>query len=49
MNKKHWNTIILDNSITDEEILTMIDDSYNLVVKGLKRSEKKKLERLNGD
>ena len=49
MSKKHWNTITLDNSMTDEEILAMIDDSYNLVVKGLKKSEKKKLERLNGD
>ena len=48
MNKKHWNTITLDNSITDEEILTMIDDSYNLVVKGLKKSQKKKLDRLHG-
>ncbi len=35
MNKNHWNTITLDGSLPDEEILTMIDDSYDLVVKGL--------------
>ena len=35
MNKKHWNTITLDGSLPDEEILTMIDDSYDLVAKKL--------------
>ncbi len=35
MNKKHWNTIIIDGSLPDKEIVTMIDDSYGLVVKGL--------------
>ena len=49
MNKKHWNTITLDNSIPDEEILTMIDDSYDLVVRGLKKSDKEKLEKLSDD
>ena len=33
MNKKHWNTITLDGSLPDGEILTMIDDSYDLVSK----------------
>ena len=37
MNKKHWNTIILDGSIPNDELSTMIDDSYNLVIKGLKK------------
>ena len=35
MNKKHWNTIIIDDSIPDDEIVAMIDDSYALVVKGM--------------
>ncbi len=35
MNKKHWNTITLDGLLPDEEILTMIDDSYDLVTKGM--------------
>jgi len=36
MNKKHWNTIIMDDSVPEDELLAMIDDSYDLVVKGLK-------------
>jgi predicted DNA-binding protein (MmcQ/YjbR family) len=43
MNKRHWNTITLDGSISDKEIFSMIDDSYNLVVKGLKKADRKKL------
>lgn len=30
-NKEHWNTIILDDSIPDQEIQRMIDESYRLV------------------
>ena len=32
-NKEHWNSIILDGSIPDEEINRMIAESYDLVVK----------------
>jgi predicted DNA-binding protein (MmcQ/YjbR family) len=35
MNKKHWNTIIIDGSIPDVEVKRMIDNSYKLVVQGL--------------
>lgn len=31
LNKQHWNTIIMDGSIPDEEIMRMIADSYDLV------------------
>ena len=44
LNKRHWNTIILDGSIPEKEILQWIDDSYNLVVKGLKKSDRQKLQ-----
>ena len=30
-NKEHWNTIILDESIPDEDIRAMIEESYDLV------------------
>jgi predicted DNA-binding protein (MmcQ/YjbR family) len=33
MNKKHWNTIILDGSIPNKKILSWIDHSFNLVMK----------------
>ena len=43
MNKEHWNTVILDGSLPDELIYKMIDDSYDLIVKGLKKSDQEKL------
>jgi len=44
MNKKHWNTVILDGSIPQGEIERMIDHSYMLVVKKLKKIEREALE-----
>lgn len=46
MNKKHWNTIILDGEIPEDFFWEMADDSYNLVVKGLKKTDREKLNRL---
>ena len=37
-NKDHWNTIILDGSIPDEDIRRMIAESYDLVTKGPKKT-----------
>jgi predicted DNA-binding protein (MmcQ/YjbR family) len=31
MNKKHWNTVLLDGSVPDKEVLSWIDHSFNLV------------------
>ena len=31
MNKRHWNTVVLDGTIADAEIYGMIDDSNALV------------------
>lgn len=36
MNKKHWNTIIVDGTLPKKLLVEMIDDSY-LLVKGKKR------------
>jgi predicted DNA-binding protein (MmcQ/YjbR family) len=35
MNKKHWNTVHVDGSFSDELFKELIDHSYDLVVKGL--------------
>lgn len=43
MNRHHWNTVYLDKSIPKGEIERMIDSSYALVVKGLKKSEREHL------
>jgi predicted DNA-binding protein (MmcQ/YjbR family) len=32
MNKKHWNTVLLDGSVPDKELFSWIDHSYNLVI-----------------
>lgn len=31
MNKKHWNTIIVDGSVSTKQLKEWIDDSYELV------------------
>lgn len=31
MNKKHWNTIVVDGSVNSKLLKEWIDDSYNLV------------------
>ncbi len=33
MNKKHWNTIIVDGRLSAKQLKEMIDDSYTLVAK----------------
>ena len=40
MNKRHWNTIILDGSIADAELVAMIDDSYDLVFQSLPKAKR---------
>lgn len=44
MNKKHWNTVLLDESIPMSEIERQIDMSYRLVVKSMKKAERQMLE-----
>jgi len=43
MNKKHWNTVILNGQLSAKKIREMIDDSYELVVRSLPLKERKKL------
>lgn len=44
MNKRHWNTVVLDGSVPQGEIERMIDNSYALVVQGLTRQQRTALE-----
>lgn len=46
MNKAHWNTIAVDGTVPEDKILFLIDLSYDLVYKGLKKSEKLSLSKL---
>jgi predicted DNA-binding protein (MmcQ/YjbR family) len=43
MHKTHWNTITLNGSIPDDEIRLMIDESYDLVVRGMTRAKQKQM------
>ena len=43
MNKKHWNTVRLDGSLPMGEFERMVDNSYRLVVKSLKKAERQGL------
>ena len=40
LNKRHWNTLIIDGSLPDGLIQDMVEDSYDLVVSGLPRSRR---------
>lgn len=40
MNKKHWNTVVLDGKVQDEEVLVMLELSYQLVWNKLTKSER---------
>jgi predicted DNA-binding protein (MmcQ/YjbR family) len=46
MNKDHWNTVTIDGSIPEPELWGMIDDSYELVVKGLPRAARDELAQM---
>jgi predicted DNA-binding protein (MmcQ/YjbR family) len=45
LNKQHWNTIELDGSVPADELLDLIDHSYDLVVAGLTRAARARLPR----
>ncbi len=42
-NKKHWNQIIMDGSVTEKQVKEWIDHSYNLVYKSLTKKIKDSL------
>lgn len=43
LNKRHWNTLILDGSLADAAVRDMIEDSYDLVVSGLPKARRRAL------
>ena len=46
MNKDHWNTVVLDSTVPEDMLLGMIDKSHALVVKGLRRADRERLDAL---
>jgi predicted DNA-binding protein (MmcQ/YjbR family) len=53
MNKEHWNTVILDGTLSTELVENLIDDSWLLVVGGHKKADREELlgkwKRRSGD
>src|SRR5947209_18991034 len=45
MNKKHWNTILLEGDVPAKAIRALIDHSYELIVKGLSKAERERLQK----
>lgn len=40
LNKRHWNTVTLDGSVPGDELLDLIEHSYDLVVARLTRAQR---------
>ncbi|MBK3646774.1 MULTISPECIES: MmcQ/YjbR family DNA-binding protein [unclassified Streptomyces] len=45
MNKRHWNTVTVDGDLPDRLVRELVEDSYDLVVAGLPRAERLRLDR----
>ncbi|MBV1937144.1 MmcQ/YjbR family DNA-binding protein [Streptomyces sp. BV286] len=45
MNKRHWNTVTVDGGLPDRVVRELVEDSYDLVVAGLPRAERLRLDR----
>lgn len=45
-NKKHWNTVMVDPSISEKFLCELINHSYELVVAGLPRKLQQELQNL---
>jgi predicted DNA-binding protein (MmcQ/YjbR family) len=45
MNKRHWNTVTVDGGLPDSLVRELVEDSYDLVVAGLPRAERLRLDR----
>ena len=43
LNKKHWNTVVLDGSLPERIVKDMVEDSYDLVVSGLPAARRRAL------
>jgi predicted DNA-binding protein (MmcQ/YjbR family) len=43
LNKRHWNTVILDGTVADDEVREWIEHSYDLVVAKLPRQRREVL------
>ncbi|MEK8170774.1 MmcQ/YjbR family DNA-binding protein [Streptomyces sp. M19] len=45
LNKRHWNTVTVDGSLPERTVRELIEDSYDLVVAGLPKAVRLRLDR----
>ena len=45
MNTRHWNTVTVDDELPDRLVRELVEDSYDLVVAGLPRADRLRLDR----
>ena len=43
LNKRHWNTVTLDGSLSDQLVRDLVEDSYDLVVSALPKRIREQL------
>ncbi len=41
MNKRHWNTLVLDGSLPKKLVMDLVDHSYDLIVASLPKGKQK--------
>jgi predicted DNA-binding protein (MmcQ/YjbR family) len=46
MNKKLWNTVYMDGTLTKKQLLEMIDHSYDLVFNGLPKKAREEISQV---
>lgn len=46
MNKKHWNTVLVDGSVSDKTLQSWIDASYHLVLESLPKKLKAEIQEM---
>jgi predicted DNA-binding protein (MmcQ/YjbR family) len=46
MNKKYWNTILIDGSVADQQVREWIADSYCLVVENMSKNKQNEIANL---
>ena len=44
MNKKHWNTVQLNHGLSNQLILSFLDESYQLVYQSLTKKQRSEIE-----
>ncbi|WP_017582884.1 MmcQ/YjbR family DNA-binding protein [Nocardiopsis valliformis] len=49
MNKRHWNSVLLDGSVPDDELVEMLRHSYVLVARSLRRADRERVLAVLGE